>query len=91
VAATNDARINFRLSGDLKKTIEDAAAEMGQSISDFAVSTLVQAARQILRDQEITRLSQRDRQRFVELIDDTSSRPNKALLAAAKRYKKQVG
>jgi uncharacterized protein (DUF1778 family) len=91
MAATDDARINFRLSGELKKTIADAAAEMGQSISDFAVSTLVQAARQILRDQEVTRLSERDRRRFVEVLDDTSSSPNKALLAAAKRYKEQVG
>ena len=91
MAATNDARINFRLSGELKKTIQDAATEMGQSISTFAVSTLVQAARQILRDQEITRLSERDRRLFVELLDDTASRPNTALLAAAKRYKKQVG
>lgn len=91
MASTNEARINFRLSGELKKTIEDAAAEMGQSISDFAISTLTQAARQILRDHAITRLSERDRRRFVALLDDVSTRPNKALTAAAKRYRKQVG
>ncbi len=60
----SDARINFRLSSDLKKTIEDAAAEIGQSISDFAISTLVHAARKILHDQQVTRLSERDRQVF---------------------------
>lgn len=87
----SDARINFRLSGDLKKTIEDAAAEMGQSVSDFAISTLVQTARKILHDQQVTRLSERDRQRFVAMLDDESSHPNDALVKAAKRYKKQVG
>ena len=92
VPTTNsDARINFRLSSDLKKTIEDAAAEMGQSISDFAISTLVQTARKILQDQQVTRLSERDRQQFVTLLDDESSKPNEALVKAAKRYKKQVG
>jgi uncharacterized protein (DUF1778 family) len=88
--SNSDARINFRLSSDLKKTIEDAAAEMGQSISDFAISTLVQSARKILQEQQVTRLSERDRERFVALLDDQSTKPNEALVKAAKRYKKQV-
>ena len=61
----SDARLNFRLAGELKKTIEEAAAQMGQTVSDFAVSTLVQTARRILHDQQVTRLSERDRQLFV--------------------------
>lgn len=89
--AKSDARINFRLNSDLKKTIEDAAAEMGQSVSDFAISTLVQTARKILHDQQVTRLSERDRQLFLAMLDDESSKPNEALAKAAKRYKKQVG
>jgi uncharacterized protein (DUF1778 family) len=87
----SDARINFRLSSELKRTIEDAAAEMGQSISDFAISTLVQTARKILREQQVTRLSERDRQLFAAMLDDESSKPNAALMKAARRYKKQVG
>jgi uncharacterized protein (DUF1778 family) len=88
--SSNDARINFRLSGEFKKTIEDAAAEMGQSVSDFAVSTLVQAARQILHDRDATRLTERDRRLFAKMLDDTTTEPNEALVKAAKRYKKQV-
>jgi uncharacterized protein (DUF1778 family) len=87
----SDARINFRLSSDHKKTIEDAAAELGQSVSDFAISTLVQTARKILTDQQLTRLSERDRKRFAAMLDDESSKPNEALIKAARRYKKQVG
>ena len=37
----SDARLNFRLPVELKATIERAAAQLGQSVSDFAVSTLV--------------------------------------------------
>lgn len=91
MSTTNlDARINFRLSSDLKKTIEDAAAQLGQSVSDFATSTLIQAARQVLNEQQMTRLSERDREIFAAMLKDESSRPNEALLRAAKRYKKQV-
>ena len=88
--AKSDARINFRLSNELKQTIEAAAAEMGQSVSDFAVSTLVLTARKILHHQQVTRLSERDRQHFLAILDGEASKPNRALVAATKRYKKQV-
>ena len=90
-ATKNDARLNFRLNSELKKTIEDAAAQTGQTVSDFAISTLVQTSRRILDEQQVTRLSARDRQLFVEMLDDESTRPNSALVKAARRYKKQVG
>jgi uncharacterized protein (DUF1778 family) len=86
----HDARLNFRLSADLKETIEEAAAQLGQTVSDFAISTLVTTARQVLQEHQVTRLSQRDRDHFVSLLDDAESRPNKALRAAAKRYKERA-
>jgi len=87
----NDSRLNFRINSELKKTIEDAAAQTGQTVSDFAVSTLLQASRKILMDEQVTRLTDRDHQRFAELLDDESTKPNEALVKATKRYKKQVG
>ena len=89
--AKSDARLNFRLASELKRTIEEAAAQTGQSISNFAISTLVQASRRILHEQQVTRLTERDRQLFVEMLDDESTMPNAALTKAAKRYKKDVG
>jgi uncharacterized protein (DUF1778 family) len=88
---TPAARLNVRLTPGIKRTIEAAAAELGQTVSDFAISTLVQAARQVIRERNVTRLSERDRKHFLAMLDDESTRPNKALVAAAKRYKKQVG
>jgi len=81
----NDARLNFRLPADLKTTIE-AAACLGQSVSDFAVLTLAQTARNVIEKHQATRLSNRDRDTFMALLDDADARPNMALKAAAKRY-----
>jgi uncharacterized protein (DUF1778 family) len=89
--AKSDARLNFRLAEELKRTIEEAAAQMGQTVSDFAISTLVQTARKVLQEQQVTRVSERDRRLVIEILDDQSTRPNQALVRAAKRYRKQVG
>jgi len=84
------ARLNFRLPADLKEAIENAAALAGQTVSDFAISALTQSARTVIKDQDSTVLSNRDRALFVKLLD-RAARPNKALTAAARRYKKIVG
>jgi uncharacterized protein (DUF1778 family) len=86
-ATPNDARLNFRLPTELKQTIEEAAARMGQSVSDFAVSTLVRTARDVIEQESVTRLSNRDRDAFVSLLDDADVRPNESLAAAARKYK----
>lgn len=90
MSTVNDARLNFRITGELKKTIEEAAARMGQTVTDFAISILIQASRRVLQDDMATHVSERDRQRFVAIIDNESSEPAAALVKAARRYRKQV-
>lgn len=87
----SDARLNFRLSADLKHTIEEAAAQLGQTVSDFAVGTLVQTARRVIQERNVTIVSQRDREALLRILDDDSAKPNKALADAAKRYKRKIG
>lgn len=87
----NDARINVRISSDLKHTIESAAAALGQTVSEFAISTVVREARQVLQDAQVTRLSNRDRDRFLKALDTVDAKPNAALKAAAHRYGKLRG
>ena len=89
--SSQSARLNFRLAPDHKRAIEEAAAALGQTVSDFAVATLVQTARKVIQEENVTKLTRRDRDAFVAMLDDKSARPNKALRDAAKRYKKQVG
>jgi len=40
---------------------------------------------------DVTRLSDRDRDRFMALLDDVDSRPNAALTKAAESYGKHLG
>lgn len=84
--ARSDARINVRLPGELKETIEEAAAALGQTVSEFTVSTVVREARHVLQEAQVTRLSNRDRDRFLAALDALDSKPNAALKAAARRY-----
>ncbi len=87
----SDARINVRLPRELKQTVEQAAAALGQSVSEFTVSTVLREARQVLQDARITKLTNRDRDLFLAALDDTTAKPNEALKAAARRYKKRMG
>ena len=86
-ANTSQARLNFRLPSDLKSVIEEAATAMGQSVSDYAIATLVKNSQSVLQQSQTTVLSNRDRKTFMALLDDTNARPNRALTQAAKRYK----
>jgi uncharacterized protein (DUF1778 family) len=88
--ARSSARLNFRLPRELKELIENAAAYSGQSLSDFAVSTLAKSARDIVEQERITRLSLRDAKRFMEIMDRSNAMPNRTLRAAAKSYAKRV-
>jgi len=85
---TRNARIDFRLSDDQKRMIEQAATVTGQSLSDFAVANLVQAAQRTIDQATVTRLSMRDRDMFLNLIA-SDAKPNKALKLAADRYRKR--
>ena len=88
-ASGNDARLNFRLPSELKQLIEQAAAHTGQTVSDFAVSTLVQNARRVIEEYDRTELTRRDWDAFVDLLDNAKASPNRSLVAAARKYKQQ--
>jgi uncharacterized protein (DUF1778 family) len=86
----NDACLNLRLPAELKRTIEQAATRTGQSVSGFAISTLARTARDVIDQETITRLSNRDRDVFVSLLDGKEVHPNTALTAAAREYKNRI-
>ena len=86
----NNARLNVRLPSELKQTIEEAAAVLGQSISDFTISAVVREARHVIQDAQMTRLSNRDRDAFLAALESADTKPCDALKKAARRYKKRV-
>ncbi len=50
---TQEARLDFRLTRDVKRTIEQAAAVRGQSLTDFALSTLYERAKRVLEEESL--------------------------------------
>ena len=86
--ATRKDRLNFRLDHKHKALIERAAAALGQSLTEFALSHLVRDAQNVIREQETTLLSDRDRQVFLSVLAGDTP-PNAALRQAAKTYRQQ--
>lgn len=89
-STVRDARLDFRLQREHKRLIEQAAAVSGQSLSEFALSQLIEVSRTAVARATVTRLNQHDRDAFIKLIADDAE-PNAALRAAAKRYRRRSG
>jgi uncharacterized protein (DUF1778 family) len=82
----SDAGLEFRLNRREKSLIEKAARYAGQSVSDFATTTLVQRAQQLVEQRNLRVLTDRDRDIFLAMLDGPP-RPNAALHRAAKRFR----
>jgi len=82
------ARIHFRLPQEVKEVIERAALAAGLTVTDFAISALLQSAHETLERQAQRRLSDRDRDFFLKMLDEDVE-PNEALKQAARRYKRR--
>ncbi len=88
----SDARIEFRLPSQWKREIEQAAMVQNRSLTDFATSVLTATARKVLADHaqhEHVQLSNRDRDRFLAMLDANAA-PNKALRTAARKHSGRI-
>jgi uncharacterized protein (DUF1778 family) len=86
MGAISSHRLDFRLSPEHKSLIERAAAAEGQTVSSFAVASLVKAAEEAIQRASVRTLSAHDSQAFLKMLESDAA-PNAALKAAAKRYK----
>jgi uncharacterized protein (DUF1778 family) len=84
-----DARLNIRIRPDIKDRIEKAASISGKTMTDFAVSALSETADEILDHYHVTELSNRDRDIFLNILDQ-KSKPNDLLVRAAKTHKRLI-
>jgi len=84
----NNARLSFRLNERHKRLIERAARSLGQTVTEYAVPTLIAEARETLHKSHTTELSQRDSELFLAMLD-SDAEPNKALKRAADTYRPQ--
>ena len=84
-----DKRLDVRLSAEHKQIIERAAGLLGQTVSAFTVSTLVQQAEQVVERFGVLRLTDRDRDLFLAALDNPPE-PNARLRRAARSHAEKV-
>jgi uncharacterized protein (DUF1778 family) len=87
-SAMNPTRLDIRLRPDTKNLIQQAAQLRNETLTQFVVSTLSEAAEKVVAAHERTVLSDQDRNLFLKLLD-APPEPNSALKSAAKRYRKR--
>ena len=80
------ARLSCRVSVRIKHQAEEAAALLGQSITDFTESALADKAQAVLERHERITLSDRDFARFVAAIENPAP-PTEALKKAMADYR----
>lgn len=73
------ARINLRTSQELKDLIERAASMSGATVSSFMLQSAADVARRMLAQQEVITLSDRDRDAFLNALDNPPE-PTQALI-----------
>ena len=78
--AAKTERIEVRLSTEHKALIEHAARLRGQSLSAFVVSEALEQARRV----ELTVLTRRDWEQFLQIMD-REEEPAPALVTAAQK------
>ncbi len=83
-------RLEARLSADAKAVIQRAADIRGRSLSEFVVSSALEAAEETIREHEVIVLSARDSIALVEALLNPKG-PSEALLAAARRHRELLG
>ncbi len=86
---TKSENIHFRVSPDEKEIIEKAIVITGQSLTDFAKRSLLGSANQVLEREYMTVLSNRDRDRFLALLD-SDDEPNEGLRHAAEVHRQLI-
>lgn len=83
-------RLDFRIAEKQKELIESAALLLGESVSSFAVSTLLERASEVVATYQHTQLTRDDAKRFLAIID-SNDEPNAKLKAAFKKHQQHYG
>ena len=82
-------RLEARIPAELKTVFARAAALRGQTLTDFVVSTVTEAAQQTLRQQDIVELTRRDQIAFADALAHPPA-PAAKLRSAARSFRRQA-
>jgi len=82
------ARLSCRVNPRIKQRAEEAAALLGQSMTDFTEAALKEKAEAVLEQVHKIQLSERDFEQFVAAVNAPKS-PTNELVIAMKEYERQ--
>lgn len=85
IAKSESVRLDVRINHQTKTLIERAAAITGQTLTDYAISNLVESAMATIERHERLVMTDRDRDRFLAALD-RPAKPLPALERAARRH-----
>ena len=88
--ASQDARIELRVTAEIKHLLESAYRLAGfSSLKDFIIATSVPVARQTVEQHRLISLNKAESQRFLDAMLNPPA-PNKRLTQAAARHRKLI-
>jgi len=73
-----DARIEFKTSKDIKALLQEVANSLGMDLSNFLISTAVQRAKEIQKEERVLMLSKQEWSKFEDILNATQ-KPTPAL------------
>lgn len=84
--SSNNQRIEMRVDLETKQMAERASAALGcSSLTEYITRLIRENSPKIIQQQTDIKLSNQQFEHFIDLCEDTSLKPSKRLLAAAKR------
>lgn len=84
---TATARLEARISAELRSQLKRAAELEGRTVTDFVVSAVRSAAQQAIERAEVIRLSRADQERFAQALLSPPKRVPALKRAYARRTK----
>ena len=81
-------RISARLPKEVRERIEEAADRSGATLNQFLVQAAIEKADQVLEREKVMKLSARDAEWLLNLLDQPPPAPNAKLQRALDNYQK---
>jgi uncharacterized protein (DUF1778 family) len=82
-------RIEARISSAKKMVLKNAAELSGRTLTDFVIDSAYEEAMRLIQEHQQLHLSMKDSELFIKALL-RPPKPNRALSAAAKKYKRNV-
>ena len=88
---SEQSRLNFRLSPEIKARVAKAASLIGQDLTEFAIATLNQRAIEILEKHDSILLESEDYRFFLDALGETEpAEPSRKSQEIADKYRRGI-